>query len=122
MPGNNVHRLSDRFHYSPRNNKKIVRGEISVQGNLNDLPIREYLVTKFSLIYRFWPGIRGVVAGKGRNMADRLPGGVRPHPAEPRQTGLPSVAHNDRVKKFNGKWIAHPWQVVSVRNIKSLSY
>ncbi|CAG9241688.1 hypothetical protein BDI4_1070015 [Burkholderia diffusa] len=41
---------------------------------------------------------------------------------EPRQTGLPSISHKDRVKKFKRKLIAHPWQVVSVRNIKSLSY
>ncbi|MGP8472103.1 hypothetical protein [Burkholderia sp. PR2] len=89
---------------------------------MNDLPIREYLVTIFSLIYRFSAAIPGIVSGKGRNKSGGLPDGPHPHPAEPRQTGLSSAPHNDRVKKFKRKWIAHPWQVVSVRNIKSLSY
>ncbi|CAG9241690.1 hypothetical protein BDI4_1070016 [Burkholderia diffusa] len=72
---------SERFHYSRRNNNKIVRGENSVECNLNELPIREYLVTNFSLIYRFSAAIPGRVAGKGRNNAGGLPGG--PHRAPP---------------------------------------
>jgi hypothetical protein len=122
MPGNNVHCTSGRFHHSQVNNKKIVHGDNSVHRHLNDLPIREYLVTKFSLIYRFWAALSAIVTAQGRNSVETAPAVRRPHPAEPRQTGLPSLTHKDRVKKFKRKWFAHPWQVVSVRNIKSLSY
>ncbi|HEF5874025.1 TPA: hypothetical protein SAY52_004692 [Burkholderia cenocepacia] len=49
------------FHYSPRNNKEIVHEDNLIQGKLNDLPIRECLVTNFSLIYRFRETVPGEV-------------------------------------------------------------
>ncbi|WP_155639991.1 hypothetical protein [Burkholderia territorii] len=65
-----MHRTRDRFHYLQRNNKEIVHQENRLQWSLNDLPIREYLVTKFSLIYRFAAAIPGNVADEGRTNAD----------------------------------------------------
>ncbi|WP_124446402.1 MULTISPECIES: hypothetical protein [unclassified Burkholderia] len=66
MRGHTVHRASPRFHHSQRNNKKIVHGDNQSERELNDLPIREYLVTIFSLIYRFSAAILAIVADKGR--------------------------------------------------------
>ncbi|WP_175958468.1 hypothetical protein [Burkholderia sp. BCC0405] len=118
----NVHRASPCFHHSPRNNKNIVHGDNLNQTNSNDLPIREYIVTLFSLIYRCLAAMRGIVAGRewsGPKMAmKRCPSCA----AEPRQTGFCSGGHKGLSKKFKRKCIAHPWRVVSVRNIKSLSY
>ncbi|MDN7486577.1 hypothetical protein QZM35_02615 [Burkholderia sp. AU45274] len=118
----NVHRTSPCFHHSQRNNKKIVHGDNLNRPNLNDLPIREYLVTLFSLIYRYREAMRGIVAGRGRSSPEMPMKRHSSYAAEPRQTGLCSDGHKDPAKKFKRKYITHPWQVVSVRNIKSLSY
>ncbi|WP_236596397.1 hypothetical protein, partial [Burkholderia sp. E168m30] len=53
--------------HSQGNNKEIVHEDNLIQLNLNDLPIREYLVTNFPLIYRFSEAIPGGVAGRGRS-------------------------------------------------------
>ncbi|MBR8082823.1 hypothetical protein KDX23_08710 [Burkholderia vietnamiensis] len=58
-------RVNPAFHDSQRNNKKIVRKDNSISANLNDLPIREYLVTNFSLNYRFWPPRAEFVTASG---------------------------------------------------------
>ncbi|SOT42309.1 hypothetical protein F01_420355 [Burkholderia cenocepacia] len=110
------------FHHSQRNNKEIVHEDNLIQRNLNDLPIREYLVTNFPLIYRFSEAIPGGVAGRGRSSPKPPVSAHSSDAAEPRRTGLCSHRHKDLAKKFKRKWIARPWQVVSVRNIKSLSY
>ncbi|MDN7927293.1 hypothetical protein [Burkholderia vietnamiensis] len=58
-------RVNPAFHDSQRNNKKIVRKDNSISGDLNDLPIHEYLVTNLSLNYRFWPPRAEFVTASG---------------------------------------------------------
>ncbi|MCA8271519.1 hypothetical protein LGN17_03150 [Burkholderia sp. AU30280] len=118
----NVHRASPCFHHSQRNNKNIVHGDNLNQPNSNDLPIREYLVTLFSLIYRCREAMRGIVSDRERSGPKMPMKRYSSCASEPRQAGLCSCGHKDPAKKFKRKYIAHPWRVVSVRNIKSLSY
>ncbi|WP_155623428.1 hypothetical protein [Burkholderia vietnamiensis] len=84
-------RVNLAFHDSQRNNKKIVRKDNSISVNLNDLPIREYLVTNFSLNYRFWPPRAEFVTAPGSEHPLRHTGrACRIAPHSPAGRGFPA--------------------------------